>query len=204
VAIAAARDTTLLLNVPAWTSRPPADRSKCWAPPGDSREVMTSSRTRTTPESVQRRRSSRSQPGDATPAPAGALHGLDQHAPEVRVDEQGVEAGRLVERRDDEPVRHRHRRRAVVERQDPAVVAALEHPHARPAGVVQRRRDGHEVRLGPRVREPHPGHRREACGDQLGQLDLTRVHRPHGPAAVEGLVHGPAHGRRVVTSRPAV
>ena len=80
-------------------------------------------------------------------------------------------------------------------------VEILEHQHRGPAGDVERRADGHQVRLRARIREAHLLDRLESRADQLGQLDLQRVGGPDCPAAIQLGDDRVAHRRHLVAEQ---
>lgn len=98
-------------------------------------------------------------------------------------------------------MRHVQRPNAVGEAEHATVVALLEHQHRGPAGDVERRADGHQVRFRAGVREAHLLDRLESAADQLGQLDLQRMGGPDRPAAIQLGDDRAAHRRHLVAEQ---
>ena len=122
------------------------------------------------------------------------LQRLDEHGGDrVAVfSEHRLDSVDVVVGRHDPVVRHVHVAMAG-EGDHAAVVAAVEHEHPTPAGVVRRQRECHQVRFGTGVREAHLLDRREACGDQLGEANLVRMNRAECPPAIDRSVSGRPH-----------
>ena len=91
-----------------------------------------------------------------------------------------------------------HRARPGAERDHATVVAVREHHDLASTRVVRGHGEGHEVRLGARVREPDLLDRVEAFDEEFGEAHFVLVDRAERPPAVECVASGVEHGGRVV------
>ena len=120
-------------------------------------------------------------------AAAPAQHRLQDHAGEiggVRAD-RGPGGGDVVVGHDHERKRRVERRPVAREDEHAPVIAALHRHHLGAPGEDPGDADGHQIRLGARIREAHQFQGREALDDQLGEARLVAVRRAQHDAVVE-------------------
>ena len=178
----------------------------CCSPPGDRRDVITSSRISSAPTCVVASRSIARNSGAAAMQPPPPIIGsrITSARSAACCSISALRRRHVVVRRQHVVERRVDRRAAAGEAEHRAVVAAVEHHHLRPPGEDAADRDRQQVRFGAGVGEPHPL-QPEALAHGAGELRLGQVGAAEVDAGVQRAIHrGTDHRMRMAVDAGGV